>query len=173
MNNPFVTEAVRMFQAAGISTLRFNFSNGRDGIGDDTDALISANQLELSSAVAMLKLRAPDAAVILVGYSYGALVSLAAARKDPTSIQALALIAPPIEYVSEGLGPSRRDFALWPMLMAAGDADEYCSTARLRTTAGDSASTIVILKSIGHFLQGASAELAARHAVEWVEALQV
>ena len=131
MHSPFVVQCVQLCRRHGISTLRFDFSVP-DGwhLREATDELLHANSRELASAIAMLRLRAPAAQVILAGYSWGALVGLAVARQEPSSVQALALIAPPIDFVPEALGPSRRDFALWPMLLACGETDESTAAPR-------------------------------------------
>ena len=174
MHSPFVVQCVQLCRRHGISTLRFDFSVP-DGwhLREATDELLHANSRELASAIAMLRLRAPAAHVILAGYSWGALVGLAVARQEPSSVQALALIAPPIDFVPEALGPSRRDFALWPMLLACGETDEYCSAERLKSVASTNASTTVIFKGVGHFLQGESAATAASYTINWVSALHL
>ena len=174
MYNAFVSHAVQNFRMAGISTLRFNFSSP-DGVGDDAEELLRQNTLELESALHTLSVRAPDAVPFVVGYSWGAIVALSAARKDPASVRAIALISPPIsiDTMSDALKPGRRDFAQWPMLLLSGDSDEYCAERKLRTTAGDSACTVVIMKGVGHFLQGGHADAAARHAVQWAQGLRL
>ena len=63
--------------------------------------------------------------MVLIGYSWGAVVGLAAVREEPPSVQAVGLIAPPINRVPAPMVPSRGDFARWPVLLAAGDEDEY------------------------------------------------
>jgi alpha/beta superfamily hydrolase len=173
MYNPFVVQAVQLAKLSGISTLRFNFSR-LEGMGDDeTEAMLSANCDELMAAMAMIRLRAPNVSLALIGYSYGALVGLAAARKDPARVQALGLVAPPIDAVPEALGPGRRDFTQWPVLLVCGDKDEYCSAAALTAAVGDSACTTLLLPGVGHFLQGDTATAAARHAVDWLARLRL
>ena len=175
--NAFVGACVGALRRARISTLRFNFSTP-DGAGDDMDELLEANVAELSAAVHTLAAAQPHAPLVLLGYSWGALVALAAARRETTRsaaarVSALALIAPPINMVPAALQPARGDFARYPMLLLAGEDDEYCSTERLAQIAGDAACTLVPLAGVGHFLQGAAAERAAQHAVEWVRALDM
>ena len=175
MYNAFVGATVQALRHAGISTLRFNFS-AADGNADDMHALLQTNCEELEAALHVLSSAAPRAAIVLLGYSWGAVVSLATARRDASRpemsrVSGLALFAPPISMVPATLHPGRGDFARWPMLLAAGDADEYCALPRLRTLAGDSATTLVTLRGAGHFLHGAVAQQAAMQAVEWVSAL--
>lgn len=172
MYNPFVVQTVKLAKRSSITTLRFNFSTP-EGMGDDTEALLSANCRELEAAIAMVRMRAPDVSLALIGYSWGALVGLAAARKEPTHVQALALVAPPFDVVPESLGLGRRDFTHWPVLLVFGDKDEYCSTTAVTKVTGDSACTTVLLKGVGHFLQGETAVLASRHAVDWLAQLRL
>ena len=75
--------------------------------------------------------------------------------------------------VPAALHPGRGDFARYPMLLAAGERDDYCSVQRLRQIAGDSASTLVAFAGVDHFLHGPAAEHAAQAAVDWVTALDV
>lgn len=111
--------------------------------------------------------------IVLCGYSWGALVALASARRSPASVRAIALIAPPIDVVPPPMHPSRGDFARWPVLLAVGDTDEYCSVAKLQEIARGQATTLVTMPATGHFLQGASAETAALHMAEWIATLDL
>ena len=86
-------------------------------------------------------------------------------------VRALALIAPPINFVDAPLRPSRGDFSRWPVLLVAGDSDEYCSATHLSEIAGENAATVVCMPGVAHFLQGETAQLAAAHAAEWVGTL--
>ena len=179
MYNPFVGACVTAMRHSGISTLRFNFSTP-DGAGDDVEELLSANTNELLAALTMFANAAPQAGIVLVGYSWGAVVALSAARKDAVTSQSdgrsprvagLALIAPPISVVPPGMHPGRGDFARWPMLLCAGDDDEYCEESKLRAIAGGSATSLVVMNGVSHFLHGGVADKAALHAVEWVNGL--
>ena len=177
MYNAFVGQCVQSLRHAGISTLRFNFS-APDGSGEEMDDLLAANIDELSAALHVFSNAAPDAAIVLIGYSWGAVVALAAARKaasqpDRGCVAAVALFAPPIDMIPPSLHPGRGDFARWPILLAAGDADEYCSAAKLRALAGDSPATLVLMADVDHFLHGGHAEQAAAHAVEWLGRLEL
>ena len=89
MYNPFVGACVTAMRHSGISTLRFNFSTP-DGAGDDVEELLSANTNELLAALTMFANAAPQAGIVLVGYSWGAVVALSAARKDAVTSQRTA-----------------------------------------------------------------------------------
>ena len=182
MYNAFVSAAVQSFCLAGISTLRFNFSppDGvqAEGAGDleaqEAEELMRVNTRELSAAVHTLQLSAPSASIVVVGYSWGGLVALSAARSSlSTGIEAVALVAPPLATAPRSLHPTRRDFARWPMLLAAGDTDEFCPANQLRETAGANATTVIVMPGAGHFFNGTRAESAARQVVSWTEGLQL
>jgi alpha/beta superfamily hydrolase len=180
MFNPIVLAATRIFRSQGLTTLRFDFSvPERVGRGDeagteDLHELLEHNTLELLEAVSALRKHAGEgASIVFAGYSWGALVCLDAARKAPHAARALALIAPPLDHMPRTLHPGRGDFARWPMLFVAGDVDEHCSAEQLQRAVGGSATTVVSMPNIGHFLEGPTAEKAARHVASWVAALQL
>ena len=177
MYNAFVGQCVNALRHAGVSTLRFNFSTP-DGNGDDMDDLLSANVDELTAALHVFSNAAPEAAMVLIGYSWGAVVALATARKDAARgsgarVAAVSLFAPPIDMVPPSLHPGRGDFARWPMLLCAGDQDEYCAASKLRALAESTATTLVVMPGVDHFLNGGHAEAAAVHALEWIKKLEL
>ena len=175
MYNAFIASIFVLLRDRGVSTLRFNMSAGEDGADpDDLDALLHANKSEAAGAVALLHRKSPASVpVMLVGVSWGAVVSLAVARNDPPSIQALALVAPPIGVLPSSMHPGRGDFARWPILLTAGDADEYCDVQQLQAIAGGAATTCLVLDSATHFLHGDTARAAALQVDEWVSSLML
>ena len=86
-------------------------------------------------------------------------------------VQALALVSPPIDEVPPPMVPSRGDFARWPVILAAGEEDEYCSASQLRAIAGGSATTLVVLEGVSHFLHGDTAQQMGSHIAEWIGSL--
>ena len=181
MYNAFIASIFVLLRNRGVATLRFNFSTGDDETDetvapadaeDDLEALLRCNKAEAQAAVEMLREKMPEGApVVLVGFSWGAVISLALARDDPQRIQALALVAPPINVLPPGMHPSRGDFARWPILLTAGDADEYCDVGRLRAIAGGAATTCLVLDGVTHFLHGETAQAAALQVDAWVGSL--
>jgi alpha/beta superfamily hydrolase len=181
MYNAFITSIFVLLRNRGVATLRFNFSTGDDETDetgapadaeDDLEALLRCNKAEAQAAVETLREKMPEGApVVLVGFSWGAVISLALARDDPQRIQALALVAPPINVLPPGMHPSRGDFARWPILLTAGDADEYCDVGRLRAIAGGAATTCLVLDGVTHFLHGETAQAAALQVDAWVGSL--
>ena len=59
------------------------------------------------------------------------------------------------------------------MLLLSGDVDEQCPSDALREAGGGSATTVITMRGVSHFLNGNKAELAAYHVANWVEGLQL
>ena len=92
MDSHVVTTACRVYADRGATTMRFNF-RGTDrsegayagGVGEAEDA---------RSAIAAVREIIGDAPVVLIGYSFGAMVASAVARD--TMVDGLVLISPPV-----------------------------------------------------------------------------
>jgi alpha/beta superfamily hydrolase len=127
MHNSVVTEVCAALVDAGIAALRFNFRGvGRsqggfgDGVGERDDVLAALAYLRGLEAVDPVK-------VGLVGYSFGAAVSLLAAGEH---VVALAAISPP------SFGSAIPPLAIrCPTLLIAGDRDDVAPTGWLTTLA--------------------------------------
>jgi len=121
MNNAVVAAAVGTAFQEGFATLRFNFrgvgkSEGTygEGIGEKEDVLAAVEYL-------ISALKAPDAILILGGYSFGAMVSLPIAVRDDR-IKGVVAVAPPLEMFDfQFLEGYRRK-----KLIIAGDQDLVC-----------------------------------------------
>ena len=135
MDNHVVTTITGALGARGASTLRFNFRGaGRSegsfdgGSGEADDA---------RAAVAALREAAPGAALLLAGYSFGAMIAAAVARDVASS--ALLLVSPPV-----GMGALAPIDAETPALMIAGDRDEIAPAAAIRGLAGGKCRPVVV-----------------------------
>jgi len=118
MDNKVVYTLARAFAGLGMAALRFNFrgvgaSAGAfdDGRGETDDAL---------AAAAVLRERWPDAALIVAGFSFGAVVAVRAALQLRAA--ALVTVAPPIERL-----PSGEPLPSCPWLVVHGEADALIS----------------------------------------------
>ncbi|MEX2246009.1 MAG: alpha/beta fold hydrolase [Dehalococcoidia bacterium] len=123
MDNLVVLEVCSWLAGASASTLRFNFrgAGGSEGafdggIGERDDAL---------SALRTLRERAPGVPVLLVGYSFGALVAAAAAGES--GCDGLVLVSPPVAYAALPPLPD-----LLPVLIITGDRDPIAPPDSLR-----------------------------------------
>jgi alpha/beta superfamily hydrolase len=150
MDNPVVVRAVEIGQSLGLVTLRFNFrgvgtSGGTHGEGIAEEGDVRAALDHVAHAVS------PSAPVLLVGYSFGARV---AARVAATrSVRGVALIAPPLATSAE-TEPLPVPSSV-PLLVIAGDRDEYCPPAALGAlhTALPHA-TVRVVEGANHFFFG-------------------
>lgn len=156
MNNPVVRALARATYAAGLVTLRFNFrSAGRsagvygDGIGEIADARAATRFLVSEARVKR---------VVMIGYSFGAMVGLqAGAPLD--EVRQLVGIAPPVEsFDLRCLAGCTK-----PKLFVVGDTDEFCPVRELRRrlAAVPEPKREHIVAGAGHFLAGYEDAVAA------------
>jgi alpha/beta superfamily hydrolase len=122
MYNHVVEAMCEALASLAVTTLRFNFrGTGRsegsfdNGAGEARDAL---------GAVAVLRSDAPERPVLLVGYSFGAMV--AASVAVAAAVPALVLVSPPLAYAGLSLLPDAI-----PVLILAGDRDDLVPSAAL------------------------------------------
>ena len=155
MHNSVVTTVCQALFESGIAALRFNFrgvgrSQGRfaDGVGERDDVLAALAYLRGLEGV-------DPAAVGLVGYSFGAAVSLLAADEQ---VAALAAISPP------SIGSAIPPLAIrCPTLLIAGDRDDVAPTGWLTTLAGviGSHCRVEVVPGADHFWWGHAEKLAS------------
>ena len=115
MHNKVVTMAANSLRDLGVATVRFNFRSVGDSAGNFDHG--SGEQDDLKAVAAWVRTQRPGDQLWLVGFSFGAYVSLkAAAEVQP---QALVSIAPPAgRWDFEGIHPP----AQW--LVIQGEQDE-------------------------------------------------
>jgi alpha/beta superfamily hydrolase len=145
MNNKVVFTLARACQERAMPTLRFNFrgvgaSSGSydEGRGEIQDAL---------AVVAAGRARWPQAALTLAGFSFGGMVSLAAAAAAaPTR---LISVAPAVSLA--GFASIARPACPW--LIIQGDADEVVDAREVQAFAArfEPPPQLVLLAGVGHF----------------------
>jgi alpha/beta superfamily hydrolase len=117
MHNKVVTMAARALRECGVTTLRFNFRGvgQSEGTFDDGEGELD----DLRAVAAWARTHAPDKALWLAGFSFGAWVSLRLA--DELAAAALISIAPPVgrSWAFDDIAPPAA-----PWLVIQGDADE-------------------------------------------------
>ncbi len=153
-----------------LTVLAFNFrgimgSEGQYGGGE-------AEIEDARAAVERVRIEAAGATVV-VGWSFGAWVALRYAAMDP-SLAAVALIGMPVG--ASGSSPRRPlpylgelESVRMPVLLVAGDEDEFCPVEGMRELAGwiPGAETLV-LHGTGHFYGRREREL-AEGIGEWLQ----
>jgi len=111
-----------------VAALRFNFR----GVGRSTGAYDNGRgeARDVAAAVGCMIAREEIDAerVGLAGYSFGAMMALAAADQR---VQALGLVSPPLQ----GINHDRLAALSMPLLMVTGDADQICPEAGFRELA--------------------------------------
>jgi alpha/beta superfamily hydrolase len=163
MDSHVVLRAADACVARRVATLRFNFRGVGASTGKHDDG--RGEQDDVRAALGALRRRLPDgAAVALAGYSFGAAVAAAVARRTP--IAGLALIAPPVRMV-----PISPPAVSGPVLIVVGAEDQYCSAADLEPIRHAMPGvTITVIDGADHFFFGALDALGG--AVEgWAAAL--
>lgn len=154
MHSPPVTWVRGTLVRRGVAVLRFNFrgaglSGGTHGGGID-------EVQDVEAALRFVAGRAPRARLVLVGYSFGALVAArtAANRSD---LYALGLIAPPL--ATSELPPLAADAFPGGLVVVAGDKDEFCPAAGLRAWTERAGAQLELLPGEDHFLAGAEDDM--------------
>ena len=149
MDNPVVVSAARALAERGVAALRFNFR----GVGD-SEGSYSGNFSETDDARAAVRLlaeRFPGAPLALGGYSFGAMVAIAAGHDD-ASVERLFAIALPATMFDAGAFASSTKRKLFLI----GDRDQYCPypalEALVKSFAGEN--ELVKLSGADHFLAG-------------------
>ena len=167
MLTPVIMTAEQVFQAAGYTTLAFNFrgGGGSEGVHGEGRAEVADVAGALDHLEAALG-RVPSLQVV-AGYSFGSAVGGRVAATDRRVTGYLA-IAPPV---------NRYDFAFLGAVsgrvaLIAGSRDELCDRDRLEALrAALPAPVWVRMLDTDHFFQGALEDLAAacREAVAWLQ----
>ena len=156
MQNKVVHTLARAMQELGVPTLRFNFrgvgaSAGAygDGIGEVDDAL---------AAIAWARDRWGCDTLWLAGFSFGAAVSLEAARTARPA--ALVSVAPPVGRIIVG----RVERPACPWLIVHGEQDELVEADAVRAwvAAFESPPQLAMLEGATHFFHGRLGELRGR-----------
>lgn len=129
MDNPVVVRTVEVCADLGLATVRFNFR----GVGASTGTHGGGRAEEADVEAALHALRAaldPGPAIALAGYSFGAAVAAQVVGRSPGSVAGLALIAPPVAFMGEAPFVRLATVTL-PLLVVAGNQDEYCPAPAL------------------------------------------
>jgi hypothetical protein len=160
-----VFRAAKALQSAGLAALRFNFRGvgWSEGVHDDGEG----EQEDARAALSELERRFPGLPLVLGGFSFGAVVALRVAARDPRVRAVFALGFPLVRFGNaETLAaPSQ------PRLFVQGEQDQFGAGASLRALVEPlpGAREIVVVAGANHFfdgqldaLQGAIADWAER-----------
>jgi alpha/beta superfamily hydrolase len=154
LHNPVVFHCDRELNAAGFATLRFQFRGvgSSEGVHDDGRGEVE----DVRAAACWLREVAPDAPLLLVGYSFGAVCSLRlAAAHDVDGIIAIGL---PVR--THGAGEIGR--LRCPLVVVQGDEDELASPDDVRRMLADAGvrATLRVIGGAAHRFTGRAADVA-------------
>jgi alpha/beta superfamily hydrolase len=155
MHNNVVVAAALYFQKHKISTLRFDFSGSQIGGGHK-----QVKQVQEASRYLKAALPKPPSYILLVGYSYGSLITASASVDIPNCIGSIS-IAPPwsvqhwllLFTASDHLRKSSSSSL--PRLFIIGDDDNFTSVMSFQKKIKDiyppESTTGAVLKDADHF----------------------
>ena len=145
METPVVTELAFAFEKLGVSSLRFNWRGVGGSAGESSGDLGDA-QVDWAAAWDF-QCDSVDGPMTAAGYSFGAVTALLAASRRPRP-QRLLLVAPPPRLMPAGAF----DGFDGPVLIVAGDRDDFVEIDELRAMAADrSRVELVVIEGADHF----------------------
>jgi alpha/beta superfamily hydrolase len=137
----------------GLASLSFNFRGIMGSAG--TYGGGHAEVRDVRAAVDRARAAAPDRPTALCGWSFGASVALREALGDDR-VAVLALTGLPLRPGDVQLpavpAPGEVRSGRRPVLVLAGDADEYCPAHELRSWAAAAGAQVSILEGTNHYL---------------------
>ena len=154
MDNVVPATLARVLPEHGLATLRFDFRGTRRSTGRHGDGVDEIE--DVRAAVAAASARFPDAAVVAVGYSFGADVLLAL---DDDRLRAVVAVAPPLAVLPEDRLRGPRGGA--PTLVLAAEHDQFRPFAQAEELTADWPDTSCRpVTGADHFLAGAVGRVA-------------
>ncbi len=137
----------------GFAVLAFNFRSvmGSGGLYDGG----LGEQHDARAAIARVREESPNTPTFVCGWSFGALVALREAANDPR-VAGLALVGLPLRAPKEVDLPALPDPAELssigrPVLLLAGDADEFCPAEELATLGAITGTPVTIVEGTNHY----------------------
>lgn len=125
LHNPVIFHSDRELHRAGLTTLRFNFRGTGESEGQHDDG--KGETRDVAAAVAWLRGLAPDAPMLLVGFSFGSLCSIRYTLTDPNIRGVIALGLPVTRYAFPELPDLGR-----PFTVVQAQHDEFGSPDQVR-----------------------------------------
>ena len=125
LHNPVVFHTERELHHLGITTLRFNFRGVGTSDGEHDEG--RGETEDIGAAVSWLRALAPDAPLLLVGYSFGSWCSIRHAVEEPAVAGVLAVGLPVRKYPFDEIDRLAR-----PLAVVQGTEDEFGSPDEVR-----------------------------------------
>lgn len=168
LDTPVVAALAAGLVKAGGRVLRFNF-RGVGGSGGTPQGGLAEFRDVVAAGAFLVGQGCQE--LVLVGYSFGALMALGALANG---LQARAVVALGLPTVVMGEGSTRwgslgAALASTPALFVSGTADQFCELGRLRGWLAPFAQAeLQTLPEVGHFYAGAVLEEVVDRMVRWV-----
>jgi uncharacterized protein len=174
MHNPVVVAAAHFFQTkVQVTTLRFDFCGSQIGFGTaQVQQLVQLTQDVIEQTAAQQ--------ILLVGYSYGALIAASITTRTIPNLIGLVAIAPAFGvahwlfcFQSDSLlrkGKDNDDSAL-PRLFIMGDADNFTDRATFAATiqkyypSSSSSKSVVLEGGVDHFFRSRKEREVLNHVI--------
>ena len=156
MYNNVVDAILAAMWQLGYSTLRFNFRGVGASEGEHDGGRGEADDAAAAMAFLLAQPGVRKNGAVMAGYSFGAMVALAAGYEHP-EISRMVAVALPLS-MTEARMPAG---ASKPLLLVSGDHDSYSPVAgltKLQEKIGKAA-RLEIIKGADHFFGGSEAEL--------------
>jgi hypothetical protein len=164
MHNKVVYRAAKVMHELGLATLRFNFRG--TGLSEGEHDQGRGEQEDVRAALDWLHARY-GLPVLVVGFSFGAYVSLRACCGD-ADVPGIVALGLPVEAEGRGYSYSFLATCTLPKLFLSGGADQYGPTETLEQIVASAAEpkTLVIVPEADHFFAGKLEQM--QHALrEW------
>lgn len=136
-HHPLMTRCAQQLAEQGIDSIRFDFRREQ--------ADITSEIHDLAAAISALENESAATCSTVLGYSFGAMVALAAAKRLSTAH--LVLIAPPLLSAPAAIPEC-------PVTIVLGRHDQYCDPTGLASTPIGRSAHVHIVEGADHFLSG-------------------
>lgn len=148
MHNKVVTTLAKICQQLNMQTIRFNFRGVGQSTGNYSQGL--GEQEDLLTVMTWVKQQSPQAQLWLVGFSFGAYVSIRVAATQP--IAGLISVAPPVNHFPLDLLP----IIHCPWIVVQGDQDDVVPSSDVESWLATLPyrPKFIILQGAGHFFHG-------------------
>jgi uncharacterized protein len=164
MRSLVTSELFRLLPAAGLGALRFNFRGVEGSEGAHQGG--QAEHLDIEAAISAMADHAPDLALVVVGWSFGADVALTVV--DPR-LAGWVLLAPPLRVIATSAMSAAHDPR--PKLVVVPEHDQFNPPELARPAVADWIATEVrVVAGADHFFAGRTQQVADL-VVEFVDSL--
>lgn len=136
-HHPLMTRCAHLLAERRVDSVRFDFRREQ--------ADITSEISDLEAAMADLRSRSVATCSTVLGYSFGALVALAAAER--LGLSHLVLVAPP-------LTAKQFEAPACAVTVVLGRHDQYCDPAALASTPVGRSADVHVVEGADHFLSG-------------------